>query len=182
MTDNVNRKITENAKQLVQQKIAGCKDCGGSGKKWIYAQGLVEDDSYTIPCPTCADLRKLEEELCWHEWNKPIETPSTWRIHRVKCRHTLEYRSYGTLMSYRNQLNPTYTIQSLRKLLERMGEWKPEPDNIGFLGWLANEYSSTYKGRYEEFNITQPYIFADILTSDELIVPAGIEYLKGRVE
>ena len=144
----MNKQLTITAKKLVEQKIAECRDCGGLGvTKGDNGDGVIVDPT---PCSTCADLRKLAGELCWHDYS------GFWQI---TCKHCgMPHQPYF-------KGNPTYTIQSLRKLLERMGEWED------FKIWIEGEY---------QWEITVDHM--DILTSDELMAQAVLEYLKERIK
>lgn len=60
-------------RKRLEQKVEGCKACGGSGK-YTYTRGIQEHErheypeghkisvtNYNFPCPTCAPYRALLE-------------------------------------------------------------------------------------------------------------------------
>jgi len=185
----MSKELTNLAKQRVDKRASECEDCGGSGLVCAQAQCMFPESKltdcripknpyctspcdcpYAKPCPTCAPLRKMAGELCWHEWiMKPKNNVSS----RYSC--TCGLVGYdGRDAEKHMDANPTYTIQSLRELLERMGEWEK------FVSWLYIKHW-VRENDYDAINIFQRTEHADILTSDELIIKAGIEYLKWRV-
>jgi len=140
MTTNINRDLTNLFKQRVDERASECEDCGGSG-----LDGLGYGQ---VPCTTCADLRELSKELNNPEVSAWIYDPDG-----------------GNQPMYKKP-----SIQSLRKLLERMGAH----DYESFLEWLWHSYLSHISAgkRYKDFG--------DICQSDELMAQAVLEYLKGR--
>lgn len=197
MDDNaMNRDITIWAKRFVEQLIAKC-----ACQKYWYAKCSVcawegtankangghplgntgdfhevtcpncdsEDELEDAPCPKCADLRRLAGELGAHY---TIDRERDW--------------ASGTYNYWCNcgKVNCTeleWTVQSTRKLLERMGEWE------GFIKWHEKEAYG-----FEECSVPHEvdpiinwtlgaYASADILTSVSLLMEAVIEYLRGRI-
>lgn len=185
MTDN-NKTLTILAKQIVQQKIAGCKDCDGSGIadcKGKFAGPGCPPCKEGCPCPTCADLRKLERVLTWQD-----DCCEVCRYMQVagSCNnsdsdsYTLAPNSDGICGHYERDdiYNPTYTAQSLHRLLEGMGEWK------GFEDWHDEQAVGQIKAGGGYYTGMSYYIYAHtaILTSDTVMVQVVIGYFKERLK
>jgi len=182
----MNKEITIALNKRVKQLIAKCPQCGGCGISSACnkcPQGPSEqkcserfDTLICDRCPTCADLRKLEKELCWHEIVNTEILPDGMIL-------TCSCGEIDNLFNH-DKFNPVYKIQSLRPLLERMGEWekfvrycgesvvirkserKPCPVN-GEINWVTFDYAG------------MQIKFANILTSDELMAQVVYQYLKG---
>jgi hypothetical protein len=76
------------------KQIAGC-ECGGSGQKENPKNGRGFTYKW-LPCPTCAPLRELVKELCWHEINITDEHKEGMRHRLFKWTCTCGEWAWGT--------------------------------------------------------------------------------------
>jgi hypothetical protein len=169
----MNKQITEHAKKIVERRIAGCKGCGGSG---IIYDDRPEHYPREWSCLACEPLRKLEKIVCWHEGERGIGN---------SCIHAC-----GTALSPYKDNNPIYTVQSLRKLLEDMGEWLSFRYNLQLkVRHALSECIDIDHLRSKEFaedtwwvTVQTTIVSINVTSSDELMAQEVLEYFKEVVK
>ena len=130
------KRFHEIVQSFAKRKVEGCKECGGSGRRWkcqpaCHAVGSIASCidcglQSPIPCPSCAPCRALLEEFkCWHED----------RITGISPKYQA-YTCYSCGKQTNNRkANPTFaTVESIKSVLVKAGEFK------GFREWLYNKY------------------------------------------
>jgi hypothetical protein len=145
------KELVENAKRVAERKAGECEDCGGMGEVIPEPQAHEED---ITRCPTCEKLREIAN-WCWHE---PKYSDTSF----IGCVHCGLVGNKITCNTQLQAHNPTFTVQTVRKLLEDLGEWE------GFVVWV-----------WEHTHLQLHLNFANILTSDELIAQSANAYLGG---
>jgi len=141
---NIHKGIVEEAARIAKGRAGECKGCDGTG---LAQYKTPYPDEYTdAPCPTCAKLREIAE---WRWLDTEIHVP-----------HHPE----------KSKTNPTFTVQTLRQLLEDLGEWDIFRLSLFARLWKDRDYPA--KRQIVMFEIT------DILASDTLMAEAVHNYLK----
>jgi hypothetical protein len=162
----MNQRLLEAAK-----KVAGIKagECGCTKvKKEDFHKPSID---LWKPCPTCARIREIAKPpkpdlAC--ELSPHSDCPYGFGDEEMEeCHQDCDFHK---------PQHPDWTVQTVRALLEDLGEMSRAINWIQFQlvnlpdgceGWTAEDIDD---------------MFADILTSDELITEAATEYLEGLDE
>lgn len=141
----MDKKIVTTAQCLLVIKIEACNECSGKGEVKKSYKG---GKPRAKPCPKCTDWRELSKE----------------------CTMLLEYMSWPCLEG-----KLWHTVQTLRVLLERMGEFE------GFvnrhLKWDIDMECDEYSGH----SLPNLVDFVREITTDKGMATHVHTYLKGRL-
>ena len=172
----MNQRLLEAAKPVAGRKAGECPDCMGnalSDCNMCKVHRCHGDKEMCPPCPTCTRLREIAE-WCEHRVDtfKPdvIKTgvdTATAICQYCKQRISATYKNVGCMFLVAD--NPTFTIQSVKALLI---------DLDGFLEFRKWLWQREMKKNYYNHTYTFPQ-YANILTSDELIIEAACKFLEG---
>ena len=163
----MSKRLVELFAKVAGQKVGECGNCGGEGRIRKLHDGCVLAHGYGPRCPLCTRFREIRDRK-WHTITKKKD--------KWKCTcgdgGTVGESSRWHLTSYVNA-NPTFTVQSVRTLLEDIGEWGEGWEEGKFQKWLDDI-------NINKLNVPNGLTKYDILTSDPLMTEAATAYLEGK--
>jgi arsenate reductase-like glutaredoxin family protein len=140
----MSKQLTEIIARVAKRKAGKCDTCLGDGDLRV-VEPFSSPAKYMKPepCPTCARIREIAE---W-KWRE-LETENNGIAY-------VEHK-YGIT-------NPTYTVQTLRAVLEDLGEWE--------------RFNEHLFDRWRREGLDDDIIYLT-LTSDELMSQAVLNFLE----